>query len=97
MSERASNKRVASETILALLAGLAIAGCEKKQEAAPEPPAAADNAAPAPAASGAPADAKVEAKEVPAAAASASAKPKQEKAGKCTSGGCAPGQCGAND
>jgi len=90
MSERSSPQRVASETILALLAGLAIAGCDKKTEAAPEPPASAGSAA------AASPDAKVEAKEVPPALPSGSAAAK-EKAGKCAPGACAPGQCGANE
>jgi hypothetical protein len=89
MSERASNKRVASETILALLAGLAVAGCEKKPEAAPEPPSKSVDATAVPSA--------VEAKEVPPAAPSGSAEPKKEKAGQCAPGGCAPGKCGANE
>jgi hypothetical protein len=77
------------EAVLAVLAGLAISGCEKKPaEATAEPPASAAPAAVS-ATPSAPA-AAVSAKEVPTAPASA------EKAGGCAPGGCAPGQCGGN-
>jgi hypothetical protein len=86
------------EALFALLAGLTVAGCDKKAgEASAEQPAAT-SAAPsvpsapsaAPAAVSAAAAAAVSAKEVPPPATSA------EKAGGCAPGGCAPGKCAAN-
>jgi hypothetical protein len=79
-----------TEALLAVLAGLTLAACEKKaEEAQPEAPATASAAAPVTTAAAAAAPA-VSAKEIPSAAGSA------EKAGGCAPGGCAPGKCAAN-
>jgi len=82
---------LSQEALFALLAGLTVAGCEKKAgEVSAEQPAAASAAPVAqPTPSAVPA-AAVSAKEVPSAAVSA------EKAGGCAPGGCAPGKCAAN-
>ncbi len=78
---------LSAEALLAVLAGLAAASCDKTApDAKPEPPATASAAAVT-----APAGSAVGAKEVPSAAGSA-----QEKAGSCTPGGCAPGKCGGS-
>ncbi len=82
---------LSAEALLAVLAGLTAASCDKSaSEAKPEPAAETKAAVETkPASSVAPA--AVQAKEVPSAAGSA-----QEKAGGCSPGGCAPGQCGGS-
>jgi hypothetical protein len=73
------------EQLLVLLGGLALAGCDKKQDAPQaEPTQSAVASAPAPAE-----PPKVEAKEVKPATSASGGKEK-----KCAPGGCAPGACG---
>lgn|GEM_PF-4508177 len=79
------------EAILTVLSGLTLLGCDKAAPVAAEPApsaAAATLSAPAPAAD----SASVAAKEVPSAQGKAA-----EKEKSCAPGGCAAGQCGAND
>ncbi len=84
------SKHLHVESLLAVLAGLSIAACEKTRgEVAPEPAPA--SSAQAQQKTGAPAgEGPVQGKEVPAAASSGSGQVQMT----CAPGGCAPGKCG---
>ncbi|MFO7178907.1 MAG: hypothetical protein DIU78_009435 [Pseudomonadota bacterium] len=85
------SKHIPVESLLAVLAGLSLAACEKTRgEASAEPVPASSAPAQRESGAGTEAENPVRAKEVPAAASGDSGSVQMT----CAPGGCAPGKCG---